>query len=154
DRVPTFIAVTDGQETSRLVGTTNEEQLKQMLAMRPTDTNVVRGQSTDNAAVLNAAGQSQTGRRGAPQVQQVSQTDFTGNPFAAAPPGGSASAIDVQQLLEATVKISVEDADGKSAGTGTIVDAREGAALLLTCGHIFRSSEGKGPITITLFRAT
>jgi hypothetical protein len=53
--------------------------------------------------------------------------------------------------LEATVKITVEDANGSSAGTGTIVDARDGAALLLTCGHLFRESAGKGPITVTFF---
>ena len=55
-------------------------------------------------------------------------------------------------LVEATVKITVEDAEGKSTGTGTIVDARSGEALILTCGHLFRSSAGKGPITVTLFQ--
>ena len=44
----------------------------------------------------------------------------------------------------------MEDANGHSYGTGTIIDARGGEALVLTCGHIFRDSDGKGPITIDL----
>jgi hypothetical protein len=47
--------------------------------------------------------------------------------------------------------VSIDDPDGKSTGTGTIIDAREGKALVLTCGHLFRSSKGKGAIEISLF---
>ena len=65
--------------------------------------------------------------------------------------GGSLNSLH-QRLLAATVKISIEDAQGKSSGTGTIVDTRSGEALILTCGHIFRSSGGKGPITVTTFQ--
>lgn len=60
---------------------------------------------------------------------------------------------DNAALLEATVRISVEDETGHSRGTGTIVDARSGEALILTCGHIFRESQGRGQITVTLFTA-
>ncbi len=87
----------------------------------------------------------------------------TANPFGNTPnrlpaaPAGSPNSLTRNplhsQLLAATVKLTVEDAEGKSAGTGTIVDARSGEALVLTCGHIFRSSGGKGPITITTFQA-
>ena len=35
-----------------------------------------------------------------------------------------------------------------------MIDAREGATLILTCGHLFRTSEGKGPVTVTLYSAT
>jgi S1-C subfamily serine protease len=56
-------------------------------------------------------------------------------------------------LIAATVRISVQDQDGRSTGSGTIVDAREGKALVLTCGHLFRASAGKGPIEISLFAA-
>jgi hypothetical protein len=52
------------------------------------------------------------------------------------------------------VRVTIDDADGKSKGTGTIIDSREGKALVLTCGHLFRTShtsQGKGPIEISLF---
>lgn len=56
-----------------------------------------------------------------------------------------------QRLLAATVRLRVVDASGISKGTGTIVDARGGYALVLTCAHIFRDSGGKGQIEVDLF---
>jgi hypothetical protein len=49
------------------------------------------------------------------------------------------------------VRLRIEDPDGRSCGSGTIIDAREGEALVLTCGHIFRDSQGKGRIEVDLF---
>ncbi len=56
-----------------------------------------------------------------------------------------------QRLLSATARLRVGDPDGASWGTGTVVDCREGEALILTCGHIFRDSDGKGMIEVDLF---
>jgi len=55
------------------------------------------------------------------------------------------------QLLAASVRLRIDDGDGHSVGSGTIIDARQGEALVLTCGHLFRDSKGKGPITVDLF---
>lgn len=57
-------------------------------------------------------------------------------------------------LLAASVRLRIQDADGHSYGTGTIIDAREGEALILTCGHVFRDSKGKGRIEVDLFGPT
>ena len=58
----------------------------------------------------------------------------------------------VEQLaMQATVRLRVEDADGHSFGTGTIIDVHGQDALVLTCGHIFRDSQGKGKIVVDLF---
>ncbi len=67
---------------------------------------------------------------------------------AATPPAIRA---DERALRQATVRIRVDDPQGQSYGTGTIIDARSGQALLLTCGHLFRDSKGKGHITVDLF---
>ncbi len=56
-----------------------------------------------------------------------------------------------EQLMAASVRLRIDDGDGHSVGSGTIIDARQGEALVLTCGHLFRDSKGKGPITIDLF---
>jgi thiol-disulfide isomerase/thioredoxin len=56
-----------------------------------------------------------------------------------------------QRLLSATARLRVGDPDGASWGTGTVVDCRQGEALILTCGHIFRDSAGKGMIEVDLF---
>jgi hypothetical protein len=53
--------------------------------------------------------------------------------------------------LAATVRIRVEDSQGRSFGTGTIIDSRSGEALVVTCGHLFRESKGKGPMTVEMF---
>lgn len=55
------------------------------------------------------------------------------------------------QLIAVTARIKVADATGHSYGTGTLIDARGDEVLILTCGHLFRDSKGKGPITVDLF---
>jgi thiol-disulfide isomerase/thioredoxin len=52
-----------------------------------------------------------------------------------------------QQALKATVRIRVEDPEGISYATGTVIHCHEGEWLVLTCGHVFRDAEGKGKIT-------
>jgi len=44
--------------------------------------------------------------------------------------------------------LRVDDAQGMSRGTGTVIDCRQGEALILTCGHIFRDSQGKGRVEV------
>jgi S1-C subfamily serine protease len=55
------------------------------------------------------------------------------------------------QLIAATVRLRVHDDQGPSIGTGTIIDTREGRALILTCGHIFRDYREGGRIEVDLF---
>jgi thiol-disulfide isomerase/thioredoxin len=62
-----------------------------------------------------------------------------------------------KKLIAATVRLRVQDNSGQSIGSGSIIDFRPssqrpgGEALILTCGHIFRDSQGKGPIHVDLF---
>ena len=56
-----------------------------------------------------------------------------------------------QRLLAATARLRVDDAQGVSWGTGTVIDCRQGEALVLTCGHIFRDSQGQGRVEVDLF---
>ena len=58
------------------------------------------------------------------------------------------------ELIGSSVRLRVDDANGHSYGTGTIIDARSGEALVITCGHLFRDSQGKGPVMVELFEAT
>ncbi|MEM7315503.1 MAG: trypsin-like peptidase domain-containing protein [Planctomycetota bacterium] len=57
----------------------------------------------------------------------------------------------MQQAMAATVRIRIKDSTGVSLGSGTIVDIHDDEALVLTCGHIFQSSNGKGEILCDLF---
>ena len=58
-----------------------------------------------------------------------------------------------ERLLSATARLRVEGGNGVSLGTGTVIDCRQGEALILTCGHIFRDSAGKGRVEVDLFGA-
>ncbi|MCR4413660.1 MAG: serine protease, partial [Thermoguttaceae bacterium] len=59
-----------------------------------------------------------------------------------------------QDLLASTVRLRVFHGDSLSHGTGTIIDARNGEALVLTCGHLFRDSQGRGRIEVDVFGPT
>jgi thiol-disulfide isomerase/thioredoxin len=63
---------------------------------------------------------------------------------------GSRAALE-QRLLATTARLRVEDSSGVSWATGTVIDCRQGEALILTCGHVFRDSQGKGRIEVDLF---
>jgi len=55
------------------------------------------------------------------------------------------------QLLRATVRIEIRDESGVSFGSGTIIHAQQGRALISTCGHLFRESKGKAPVAIDVY---
>jgi hypothetical protein len=55
------------------------------------------------------------------------------------------------RLLNATARLRVEDSSGVSWATGTVIDCRQGEALILTCGHVFRDSQGKGRVEVDTF---
>lgn len=56
-----------------------------------------------------------------------------------------------EQALRATVRLRVDDLNGHGFGTGTIVDRQHDEALVVTCGHLFRDSVGKGRIVVDVF---
>ena len=65
----------------------------------------------------------------------------------------AAAGPDLRLLLSASVRIKVRDPGGSSFGTGTIIDTRQGEALVLTCAHLFRDSSGTAaPVTVELFQ--
>ncbi len=50
------------------------------------------------------------------------------------------------------MRLRVEDSQGHSCGSGTIIDAVPGGeALVLTCGHLFRDSQGQGKVEVDVF---
>jgi thiol-disulfide isomerase/thioredoxin len=53
--------------------------------------------------------------------------------------------------LAATARLRVADEGGTSVATGTVIDAQNGYALILTCGHVFRYAGTGGQIKVDLF---
>ncbi|MBA3484981.1 MAG: trypsin-like peptidase domain-containing protein [Pirellulales bacterium] len=152
-QLPTFIVLVDGQERARAEG--GGRSLDSLIEMvnKATAIGLAKRQPVGAAEpslnLVNAAtgGSDEFVAFDQPKPGRVV-------PIGAAPPlkrSAPRTASNTDALISSTVRLSIEDPDGKSTGTGTIIDAREGKALVLTCGHLFRSSGGKGPIELTLF---
>ncbi len=137
-RIPCFVMLVDGQVVAKELGPQSLGKLEQMCRLADDRT----------APVPRPAG------RHLPTV-------FTGSPTAQTdvraashdPPAAARQTAPEADLLAATVRLRVEDPKGHSCGTGTIIDARHGRALILTCGHLFRESQGEGEIVVDLFGA-
>jgi len=160
DAWPTSILLVDDVEQTRNVGPMTYQQLVQFV---DTPSNV-RMQSPNGGGVspLVHSGGTRSSVADQPVPGRIAdigsgrRPDRTvAEPSAArtpAPTRPSRSAIGHAQLIESTVRLSVDDPYGRSSGTGTMIDTFNGETLVLTCGHIFRSSEGQGDVAVTLFR--
>lgn len=118
---PTFVMLANGREVDRVVGSTSPSRLKRM---------------------FETAGYGVGASRAAPARKPIRrQTTVAVSTREASPE---------QAALNATVRIQVNDALGSSYGTGTIVDVHDDEALVVTCGHLFRDSAGRGQISVDL----
>ncbi len=54
------------------------------------------------------------------------------------------------KAMQATVRLKVEDDEGISFASGTIIHCQNGECLVLTCGHVFRESGGRGEISVDM----
>lgn len=154
DRVPTLVMVTDGREVLRQQGAHGTDGLRRMFAaagVRPQQAGrsdpKPRWASDNPAAAVFPASLSQPGVEGTQTPGPARQAGPTGAPQ----PANVDSSQFEQQLIASSVRITVRDATGQSYGTGTIIDTREGDALIVTCGHLFRGAASEGEISIELF---
>lgn len=169
--IPCFVMVVDGREADRVVGPTSAARLEQMLALAD------RGRAGPQAPI-QLAGRERSGPApwAIPAVRSIAPFSASGaapDQEAASPNGMKEAPVPARQLtspdwaggsdessglyarlVAATVRLRIKDAQGQSCGSGTIIDARKGEALILTCGHLFRDSHGKGPIEVDLFGPT
>lgn len=173
--IPCFVMLVDGKEVDRRVGAMSSSDMQQMFEKAKdiyVQSHRTRSQSPDAALAgggpVNAIGPNSRPTL-LPATTSPTSIASTGTwpPAATAPamspqPQISTPSADIRQtsktdsdfplsLLAATVRIRVDDAQGRSFGTGTIIDSRSGEALIATCGHLFRESQGKGPMTVELF---
>ncbi len=169
--IPCFVMLVDGREADRVVGATSGGRLEQMLALaRPS-----RGAAPPPPASPQVQSSGTWVAGGDPRPGSVSiPAEMSNATFAATPPasqaqGGAPPAAVAQGMQESvpsngqdqgrfeadliafTVRLRIEDAGGNSCGSGTIVDMRGDEALVLTCGHLFRDSQGKGRIEVDFF---
>jgi thiol-disulfide isomerase/thioredoxin len=168
-QIPCFVLLVGGREASRAEGPQSLADFERMFqaagvgpkALKPA---VARGQSPDSTE-RTPFPSTQSGEPLATAATGNSTTiDPFSQPFAAgtesAPttyaaaskaPDKAHAEVVARRLLAASVRLKIDDGGSHSVGSGTIIDARAGEALVLTCAHVFRDSEGKGPILIDLF---
>ncbi len=153
DSYPTFVLVVDGREAGRIVGATSYDQLRSLVA-----------QANPQAQTQLAS----TGRTFAPTSGGEERAFHVGSDLGPGSPAPAATpampvmpAADAASatLLSTAVRITIDDPAGRSYGTGTLIDARQGEALLVTCAHLFRDATGKpldttGRLTIELYTAS
>jgi thiol-disulfide isomerase/thioredoxin len=176
--VPTFVMLVNGREVDRVVGATTYEHLSGMFTKAgatagrlPAATNTdlaargqVRGQSPDAtrlpsagvemaapptfAEPANAPATNASSLDASPRILPASQANSA--PTAAS--SAAAATTDLaNRLVQSTVRLRVQDANGFGNGSGTIIDTHDDEALVLTCGHIVRDSQGKGAILVDVF---
>ncbi len=163
--IPCFVMTINGREFERQVGYIGSDGLKQMFERAKDEIrrqNGVRTQSPDQRPTAPLAQSDMPPRSAAagPPQQPADQPwppkssgPADGSTADAGPAAGNSGSSSHATLLAATVRLSVEDAQGRSFGTGTIVDTRSGEALVVTCGHLFRETQGKAPVKADLYEA-
>ena len=171
NNVPCFILVRNGQEVDRVEGPASHDRLTRLFdragtpSPRPSRTRpatIIRGQSPDGFAGSQDLDAS---RREPPAAGPTAALGVPRERVAERELPGGRSGLDRELTsrgdalvesqpeamgLAASVRIKVSDGDGTSYGTGTIIDTHRDEALVVTCGHLFRDSQGNGEIIVEL----
>jgi thiol-disulfide isomerase/thioredoxin len=126
DRIPTFVVLTDGQETNRIVGAVDAERLRKLLA----PSGQTRSTKPKTAQPNSWKGSEQP-------VSNVAKSDRHSD----------------QELIQRSVRIVVDDAKSRSFGTGTVIRSVPGETLVLTCAHLFQGVSRQAKTTVEFFGA-
>ena len=179
--VPCYVLLVKGHEAGRINGATTRAELERLLAasaaplggqapppaaLPPTEPGIPLPVTPAAAALSTETPIRAAAAVPSPQSPASPQFASAPSPPAAAvtPPEAAAPVAPAaagepprdaleRRLMAATARLRVEDGSGVSWGTGTVIDCRQGEALILTCGHIFRDSAGKGRVEVDLFAA-
>lgn len=150
-QLPCFVLVANGRERERVVGAAGYDRLVRLfhpseVATPPHTSDTLRGLSPDaRAGAENARGGADTAAWAQLQAPAASSPALRSTSSSLSPQQAQ------QRAMAASVRITVVDATGQSYGTGTIIDAHGQEALVLTCGHLFRESRGRGEIRVEMF---
>ena len=147
---PTFVVLRNNVEVSRLSGLQTATSLRHALAETGRGPAVATKSFVPASASLApiAGHRPAVTRQAAPNGSRKSASPRTADVMP------SASVADAVRAAEAaTVRLRVHDETGHGVGTGTVIDVQGDEALVLTCGHLFRDTQGKGRIEVDVFHA-
>jgi len=149
--LPCFVMLVDGREVDRFVGTRDHDgqplNVTRFEAMFRRNgvgsaTSIARAQSPGAApaAAVPFPANDRTG-------ELIKPVSLSSGPFDSLASNGA----PYDRLIRSSVRLKIEDDTGNSVGSGTIIDARAGEALIITCGHVFRDAAKDGRILVDLF---
>jgi len=156
-QTPTFLVVSGGKELTRLVGVQSIEQLQTALSLNPTGPLIpTHAVAADNGPETRLAPLPTALVPPPAYLASAASRPATGPsrsmPLSEAMPS-VAVADAVERAQAATVRLRVYDGTGHGVGTGTIIDTHGEEALVLTCGHLFRDTQGQGRVEVDIFIA-
>lgn len=136
---PTTVLVRNGREVDRILGpSTWTEFSRRMLRFSAADS-IQRTSSSLQDPKQNTG--SIDVDQLVPMQQRPSRQAAIENPQVASDPRA------------ATVRILVDEPDSHAVGSGTIIDSTQNAAVVLTCGHLFRNWNKGSAISVERFEA-
>lgn len=151
DRTPTVILVSNNRIVGRHAGLIDGRTLKQWFAAVGMNSGAAKESSTQPAAVPRPNSRSSQGLRynstysSDPSPDNLDTDEFSTPTMLQ---GTTQPGSELEQVaLQATVRLKVEDPEGISYATGTVIHSHSGESLVMTCGHVFRDSRGTGRIT-------
>ena len=163
--VPTTILVRNGRELDRILGPIEYREMKQRMSAASSvdskrSTTTERRSSQENVQAPVVRAQSQLAM--VPMAAAVSSSatasfspspsaSFSAGSVAFVPNAAFAQPLRSKDPRESTVRIRIQEPQQESVGTGTIIDSHDGQALVLTCGHLFRESQGQAKIAVETF---
>jgi len=156
---PTFLVVSGGKELTRLVGMQSREQLMAAMAINPSGPLVPTHSTAQDPPPQTRLAPLPTSLVPPASAQTFATASPTAPPAFASNPSmplseampSVAVADAVERAQAATVRLRVYDGTGHGVGTGTIIDTHGDEALVLTCGHLFRDTQGQGRIEVDVF---
>ena len=152
-RYPTVVLVRNSREVDRIMAPATMQELQQRLLAGSSPDSIrerapsamqsgitVRGQSVPAIVPMATALLSSAAVKSDLSISSQASRN--------SPQASSTRYIDPSM---ATVRIRVDEPSHEAVGTGTIIDTVQGEALVLTCGHLFRDTQGRTPIIVETF---
>ncbi len=151
--VPCFVLLVNGHEVNREVGATSYEQLKQMVVQakprkKSPQPDLRAGHTSGTHSSDFSVSLQNDGNVSPPPSVSDLPTSATSH---SVPISSDHKEHLLARAMAATVRLKISELNGSSCGSGTIIDVHGEDALVLTCGHIFRETSGRGKITVDLF---
>ncbi len=152
--LPCFVMIVGGKEVDRVVGATDMGRLQAMFHRNGVEPGMsvasapragrrdCRRTTPTRSAVSDDRSRRDRLKRKSCRVDRRGRDQS--NP-------AEASDSPYDQLIRASVRLRIEDHSGISCGSGTIIDSRQGEALILTCGHMFREADKDSRIMVDMF---